>query len=418
MSKTLLTVALSTALLVAACAVEKSVNPLSPSVAGPIAGVDISAPQTVEPSNGQRISADRQPLTLTIRNASTSGVRALFYRFEIAADSGFSNVIFTREGVENSGSGQTSLRLDAALAPERGYYWRARAEDGANVGPYTSGSFVVFSPLSLGAPTLVSPIANTLVSTRRPTATLQNAPRTGEGGQVSYLIEASESPAFSVSWSATFPEMGGLQTTVTPQEDLPADRQIFWRVRAFASDPQTVGPWSETAVFRTPAAAPAPPSGGGGGGGSAPSPNDELDLRSVTVLKGPSDIYNWAVGSRMTRVSQGGGELCTWHDQLGRWPAVIFFDDPNTLVEGNQWVFAKIGGKWYGGAADWYRPGQACKGVDAYSVGRDSFDQEPLHSWVPRPGEVFAVMSTTPARAWPAMRTLDHRTNTVMMTWQ
>jgi hypothetical protein len=117
-------------------------------------------------------------------------------------------------------------------------------------------------------------------------------------------------------------------------------------------------------------------------------------------------------------VRQGGGELCIWHDQLGTWPSVIFFNDPNTLVEGNQWVFANIGGRWYGGAADWYRPGQACKGLDAASIGRDAFDQDPLRSWVPQPGELFGVMSTTPARAWPDMRTLDQRTNIVLLRWQ
>ena len=34
----------------AGCGVEKSENPLSPSVAGPIAGVQISAPRAAEPA--------------------------------------------------------------------------------------------------------------------------------------------------------------------------------------------------------------------------------------------------------------------------------------------------------------------------------------------------------------------------------
>ncbi|HEY7056529.1 MAG TPA: hypothetical protein VH458_08400, partial [Vicinamibacterales bacterium] len=93
-----------------------------------------------------------------------------------------------------------------------------------------------------------------------------------------------------------------------------------------------------------------------------------------------------------------------------------FFDDPGPVLEGNQWVFANIGGTWYAGAADWYRPGQGCKGVNN-NIGVDSFDREPLHSWHPQPGEVVGVMASTPARLWPAMRTVDERTNVVLIQW-
>jgi hypothetical protein len=112
--------------------------------------------------------------------------------------------------------------------------------------------------------------------------------------------------------------------------------------------------------------------------------------------------------------------MCIWHTKLGVWPSGIFFGDPNTLVEGNQWVLANINGRWYGGAAEWYRPGQACKDVTADNIARDAFyydEQEPLRSWVPAVGEVFGLMSTTPARAWPHMRTLDERTNVVLVRW-
>ena len=34
-----------------------------------------------------------------------------------------------------------------------------------------------------------------------------------------------------------------------------------------------------------------------------------------------------------------------------------------------------------------------------------------------KPGEVFGLMVTTPARAWPDMRTLDERSNVVLVRW-
>ena len=46
---TRLLIALAAAIALTACQVEKSANPLSPSIAGPIAGVNISTPHLLEP---------------------------------------------------------------------------------------------------------------------------------------------------------------------------------------------------------------------------------------------------------------------------------------------------------------------------------------------------------------------------------
>src|SRR5207249_4094790 len=115
-----------------ACEVAKSADPLSPTVAGPIPGVNITAPKVLEPTPGQQIAIDRQPITLLIENASSNGPRPLSYVFEVATDANYSSKVFTREAVQSGEGGRTSLRLPDALATGRTYYWRARAEDGAN----------------------------------------------------------------------------------------------------------------------------------------------------------------------------------------------------------------------------------------------------------------------------------------------
>src|SRR6188474_1708698 len=69
-------------LLVASCSASKSATPLSPSVAGPIAGVQISDPAVVSPADGSRIASDAQPITFKVSNAATSGVRPLSYSLE------------------------------------------------------------------------------------------------------------------------------------------------------------------------------------------------------------------------------------------------------------------------------------------------------------------------------------------------
>src|SRR6266852_7708120 len=80
---------ISAALTMAACAASKSVDPLSPTVAGPIPGVNITPPGVMQPSSGTKIAVDQQPLVLVVVNAATSGVRPLTYLFEVAADASF-----------------------------------------------------------------------------------------------------------------------------------------------------------------------------------------------------------------------------------------------------------------------------------------------------------------------------------------
>ena len=409
------TLAVTAAVMILACTTSKSSNPLSPSVAGPIPGVEIGAPSPQVPSAGSKIAVDGQPITLTVANAPTSGVRPLTYAFEVATDVNFTSKVFTRDAIAPGSNGQTSLRLPDPLSTGRTYYWRAMAQDGANTGPYSSAaSFDIFTPIVINAPILVSPV-NVTVDSLRPKFVFTNASRTGPAGAIIYVIEVADSDSFGIRLAVwTVAEQAG-QTSFVSLQDFPTSKQLFWHVRAV--DPTTSGPWSATQAFQTPAPVVVVPPGGGGGGGGA-EPGDAINLHSVIVSMGPTAIASWPIASTITRVQQGGGQLCIYHDQLGHWPAVPFFDDPATLVEGNQWIFANIGGQWYAGAGDWYRPGQACKGVDAGGIAHDAFSQEPLHSWVPQPGELFGVMSSTPARVWPGMATLDQRTNTVTLRWQ
>jgi hypothetical protein len=62
---------------IAGCEVDKSENPLSPSIAGPIAGVEITAPRAVEPAQGAKVRHSQQPIRLMVENAATNGVRPL-----------------------------------------------------------------------------------------------------------------------------------------------------------------------------------------------------------------------------------------------------------------------------------------------------------------------------------------------------
>lgn len=262
----LLIALLSLVAATAACETAKSSNPLSPSVAGPIPGVDITAPLALDPPANAQVDSTKQPLTLLLENASSSGVRPLTYTVEVATDANFTNIVFVREGITPGEGGRTSLRLPDPLASGRTYYWRSRAQDGANTGPYSAvASFNVFTPVVIGEPVARAPIGDAVLGDTSPTFTVGSAPRSGPAGSITYTIELAEDFNFtrkSAIWQ--FGERGN-ETVFEPPIALAYGRQYFWHVRG--AEATATGPWSAPASFRTPAPPPAPPSDGGGGGG-------------------------------------------------------------------------------------------------------------------------------------------------------
>jgi hypothetical protein len=239
------------------CESLKSANPLTPTVAGPIPGVNITPPMPLEPK-GAKVPVDKQPVTLVVENAATNGQRPLSYVFEVATDADFANKVLSRTGI-SPGDGRTTMRLPDPLETGRSYYWRARAEDGANTGPYSApANFDVFTPIVIEAPQLVAPINNTKVASLRPTFTFHNAPRSGPVGPISYVIEVSDTDTFANKVAAwTVAEPAGSQTSAELPQDGQYGQYLFWHVRAV--DPTTTGPWSSIAAFSMPDLPPPPP---------------------------------------------------------------------------------------------------------------------------------------------------------------
>src|SRR5690349_16687905 len=199
-----------------ACAVEKSENILSPTVAGPIPGVGITAPSAMEPSQGSKIAVTNQPITLVVGNATTNGARPLSYLFEVAADANFTNKVFSRDGV-TPGDGRTTLRLPDPLPTGRQYYWRARAGDGANTSEYSNSTlFEVYTPVVIDRPIPISPINNDTVTTLQPTFRITNAPRNGPAGQISYELQLASNGAFVSAFSWLFLETPGQSSLAAP----------------------------------------------------------------------------------------------------------------------------------------------------------------------------------------------------------
>jgi hypothetical protein len=246
------------AITFAACEASKSASPTSPSVAGPIAGVNISTPAPVSPGTGSAIPAKDQPVTLVVQNAATNGQRPITYRFEVSVDAEFNTKVATREGVEPGGDGKTSYRLPDALAADRTYYWRAKAVDGANESAFSEAvSFAVVTLGEIQTPVPLSPVGASTTSDNTPEFRVRNAVRTGPVGSVSYTFEISENESFTAMVAiVTVPERAA-ETKFTINQALKAAIKFYWRVRAFDSNVSSA--WSQTQSFVTPKVTTAPP---------------------------------------------------------------------------------------------------------------------------------------------------------------
>lgn len=258
----------------AGCEVRKSASPLSPSLAGPIEGVEITVPEPVQPKQGQKFKDAEQPLTLQFANAESNSVRPYLLVVEIASDPEFKNVVFTKGGIKPADAGVNKFVLPARLEHGRAYYWRTKADDGANESEWSAGvRFEILEPVVIGRPVPVSPIGGATVASMTPELRVNNATATGPHGPLQYQFQAALNQAFTGQVGrATVPEGAG-QTAVTVPGTPAPDVLVYWRVRV--TDGENVGPWSRVESYRTPPAAapppPPPPSGGGGGGEPPPS---------------------------------------------------------------------------------------------------------------------------------------------------
>ncbi len=246
--------ALCATVLAAGCEQVKSSNPLSPLIAGPIAGVDISLPRSLEPGAGTKIEDRNQPVTLLIENPSSNSPRPFTLRLQIATDSGFTTVIFTRSGIEPGPNGRTTFVMPDRLAHGRTYYWRIRAEDGANSSDWSAAvTFEILTPIVIGTPAPRSPIGNLRVTSRQPILVAGNGTSSGPYAALFYLFQLSTAQTFGeMTANAQTPEGTAGETTYAIPAALPYDTQFFWRVRI--SDGPNTGAWSATESFRTPLA--------------------------------------------------------------------------------------------------------------------------------------------------------------------
>ena len=248
--------------LLVGCHVKKSANPLSPSIAGPVKGVVISTPNLLEPGQDWQLRTRDQPIKFLFQNADSNGARPLKYSIDVAADSGFKIIVFARTGIE-PGDGVTSLQLPDKLAPGT-YWWRTRAEDGANTGPYSATkSFQVLQQVVLGEPTPSAPSNGTTIDGLIPEFRVKAGDRSGVTADLEYVLVVSNDSTFT-SIAATFTQKETWpETRNEPNYSFLYSKTYYWRVRAsHTGDGADSGPWSNIFTFKTPAPPPRGPDPG------------------------------------------------------------------------------------------------------------------------------------------------------------
>lgn len=370
-------------LVVAACSGD---NPARPSMS-------FAAPVAQQPANGLAYNFNEQPIRLQVVNSVRTGSANVTYDVSVARDASFSSVVFSADGVGEDGSGVTTVQLPE-LEGNQTYHWRWRAVVDGIAGEYSAPREFFLRPnIILGVPGVRQPAAGTAAYGNRPVFIVSNSTVEGPAGTISYQFEVSASAAFSPLIATQTVSAGQGETSWIPPVDLP-EGKLFWRARARDVVNNVDGPFTDAVEFER---------------------RFGIDLDNVVYALGPN-ISKWPQTTTITEAYKTGDVLCTFYD--AQWPWAPFLGDPSVPVVANQWVFVEVNGVWYGGAGHWMRPNQYCKSEfdDHFFV--DGFaGRPPFNSLVLRPGTVFGVAVSTPARFYPNDKTLDQRSDVKMVVW-
>jgi len=302
--------------------IQKSANPLSPTIAGALDGVTFTAPVNVSPAQNSQIKYVDQPITFAFDSATSTSPRPFTMHLQISKEYSFATVVFDRGGFEKPATGnRISFRMADRL-PKAVYYWRVRAEDGANNSDWSApNAFEALDKIVIGTPSPRSPMNNERVTSRTPTLTANNSESSGPHKAIQYQFQLSTNFAFTQVVADGIVGEGSGTSAYGVSGALNYDIAYYWRVRA--SDGEVTSDWSDVAAFASPATPPPTPtppppaSGGGTGSGTGPVPDGwqncsgdhEAVVRCVHgyVNPGPSATRAFEVTKRVAWLFRGEG---------------------------------------------------------------------------------------------------------------
>jgi hypothetical protein len=195
------------------------------------------APVLASPANSTRIYTYTPTLTWKASIPAIGAPPLAFYHIQVDNDADFSSPLF--EETEWSG---TAYTLPSDLLHNQRFYWRVRAIN-------TSGQFAWWSGRSfitaLIPPEMISPAAGSVPDSLRPTFTWESSP-----DATSYTVVVS----IYANFSYPLINVTVKDTRYTPTKNLPANKKLYWRVRANGANPSA---WTKSS-FISPAPLTAP----------------------------------------------------------------------------------------------------------------------------------------------------------------
>jgi hypothetical protein len=205
-----------------------------------------AAPTLSGPADNSEV--DTFTPVLTVNNASDPDSGNLTYNFELALDTGFTQIVAGKIGIFE-GDGITSWQVPVNLSENTYYFWRAQADDWLVEGLWmtAAGFFVNTANDAPAAPAIITPSDGSEITTLSTDITVTNS-TDPENDLLAYVFELDtvitfDSPDLTISGS--IPE--GIGTTSWLVEGLMDN--TWYYVRAKAGDGLVESPWSEVAGF-------------------------------------------------------------------------------------------------------------------------------------------------------------------------
>jgi hypothetical protein len=295
---TLTPLRVSTALVLALFAAGCAKSPNTPSA------TSATWPLPISPANNAQVAYASQPLQLVVTNAVTTGGATPTYSFEVATDSGFSSIVFQKDGIEQGADGRTTLTIDK-LAGNATYYWRSHTVTGGGTGPYSKTEALAIGPeVILQIPTPAAP-SDSGTAASPVVLTVNNIQRTGPAGPITYRFEVSDSSSFGqIVFSGSAAEQGGGQTSISVTAMLTDGGTYYWRAQALDESNDVVTDFSSVRSFKVQA----------------------FRMQDATMWDSPPDLGSWPETAKITSVNFTGYSMAVDFDRRdgpNRWPDTV-----------------------------------------------------------------------------------------------
>jgi hypothetical protein len=243
-------------------------------------GITLTSPTLVSPAVNVTFRFTDQPITLTFKNAVSTGSGSRTYGVQVALDAAFTSIAYTKDGIAENANGQTTQAVDK-LAGAQTYFWRVRAVAGGQTGAYTAArAFAIGPEVVLQNPVPASPANGTTVF-GQPQLVANDVGRSGPIGVISYRFELADSSSFgNILFTQTVPEQAGT-TAVTVTARLTDKSTYYWHVVASDSPSGVATAFSPAFSFVA----------------------QSFDMTKANIWDNPQDLGFWAETATITSIN-------------------------------------------------------------------------------------------------------------------